>query len=87
MRHTTKLVGLGGLAAALLTLSACDDPLPADEGVEPIGPEVTEPAIPETDPVEPPAEAEAPVQPPPTLPTDNRTSEESVRPDSDTLFY
>ncbi len=87
MRHAMKLAGLGGLAAALLTLAACDNPLPADEGVEPIGPEVSEPAIPETDPVEPPANAEAPVQPPPTLPTDNRTSEESVRPDSDTLFY
>jgi len=86
MRHTMKLVGLGGLAAALLTLSACDDPLPADESVEPIGPEVTEPAIPVTEP-EPPTEVEVPTQPPPTLPTDNRTSEESVRPDSDTLFY
>lgn len=86
MRHAMKLAGLGGLAAALLTLSACGDPLPDDEGVEPIGPEVTEPAIPETEPVEPPAD-EAPIQPPPTLPTDNRTSEESVRPDSDTLFY
>ncbi|HAJ03625.1 MAG TPA: cell wall protein, partial [Brevundimonas sp.] len=56
-------------------------PLPDDEGVEPIGPEVTEPAIPETEPVEPPPETEVPIQPPPTLPTDNRTSEESVRPD------
>jgi len=87
MRHAMKLAGLGGLAATLLTLSACGDPLPDDEGVEPIGPEVTEPAIPETEPVEPPADAEVPIQPPPTLPTDNRTSEESVRPDSDTLFY
>lgn len=87
MRHATKLAGLGGLAAVLMTLSACGDPLPADEGVEPIGPEVTEPAIPETEPVEPPADAEVPIQPPPTLPTENRTSEESVRPDSDTLFY
>jgi hypothetical protein len=43
--------------------------------------------MPETEPVEPPAETEAPIQPPPTLPTDDRTSEESVRPDSDTLFY
>ncbi len=86
MRHAMKLAGLGGLAAALLTLSACGDPLPDNEGVEPIGPEVTEPAIPETEPVEPPTD-EAPIQPPPTLPTDNRTSEESVRPDSDTLFY
>ena len=40
-----------------------------------------------TEPVEPPPETEVPIQPPPTLPTDNRTSEESVRPDSDTLFY
>lgn len=87
MKHAMKLAGLGGLAAVLMTLSACGDPMPADEGVEPIGPEVTEPAMPESESVEPAAEVEAPLQPSPTLPTDNRTSEESVRPDSDTLFY
>ena len=87
MRLTPKMAGLAGIAAAVLALSACDNP-PADEGLEPIGPEVTEPEVmPEPEAVEPPAEAEVPVQPPPTLPTDNRTSEESVRPDSDTLFY
>ena len=36
MRHEMKLAGLAGLAAALLTLSACGDPLPDDEGVVPI---------------------------------------------------
>ncbi|MDP3379973.1 MAG: hypothetical protein Q8S53_16540 [Brevundimonas sp.] len=87
MKHAMNLAGLGGLAAILMTLSACGDPLPPDEGVEPIGPEVTEPAIPETEALEPLPGTEVPIQPPPTLPTDNRTSEESVRPDSDTLFY
>lgn len=82
-----KLTGLAGGAAVLLMLSGCGDPLPADEGVEPIGPEVSEPALPEPQAVEPPPAAEVPIQPPPTLPSDNRTSEESVRPDSDTLFY
>ncbi|WP_226637397.1 hypothetical protein [Brevundimonas poindexterae] len=87
MTKALTLTGLAGIAAAMLALSACDNP-PADEGLEPIGPEVAEPEVPmQPEPVEPPAEAEMPVQPPPTLPTDDRTSEESVRPDSDTMFY
>ena len=57
MKLTPKLAGLAGIAAAVLTLSACDNP-PADEGLEPIGPEIAEPEImPEPEAVEPPAEA------------------------------
>ena len=86
MKSVTGIMGFGVAVAAAFALSACDNP-PADEGLEPIGPEVVEPELPvEPEPVQPPEEA-APVQPPPTLPTDDRTSEESVRPDSDTLFY
>lgn len=86
MKRAMKLGGMVAVVAAVGALAACDNP-PADEGLEPIGPEVAEPEMTVPEPIEPPAEAEVPVEPPPTLPTDDRTSEESVRPDSDTLFY
>jgi hypothetical protein len=80
--------------AALLALStafavaACDDPRPvdddslADKAAEQAPPPVVE---------EPVAPVEAPVAPPPTdsttLPPEQRSSEESVQPESETLFY
>lgn len=76
-------------AAGALALAACDDPRHNDEQ-----PDVTPPPADQT--VAPAAEdsaapAAAPATPPPadssTLPSEKRTSEESVKPDSETLFY
>lgn len=80
--------------AALLALTtvfavaACDDPRPsedaglADKAAEQAPPPVVE---------EPVVQPETPVTPPPTdstaLPPEQRTSEESVQPESETLFY
>lgn len=85
MKRLFALVAVAGAIA----LTACDDPRPAE-------PEVMDPAMEE--PVAPSIEdAQAPVAAPDatdTPPVDNsaapaekRTSEESVRPDSETLFY
>lgn len=76
-------------AAGALALAACDDPQRNDDQ-----PDVTPPPADQT--IAPTAEdSAAPVAAtaaPPhvdssTLPSEKRTSEESVKPDSDTLFY
>ena len=73
---------------AALTLAACDRPEPTDEGLEPSPPVDVAPAPIEEAP--PPENAQVPTPSPTdstTLPPDKRTSEETVRPDSETLFY
>lgn len=82
MKRFLTLAAIG----AALAIAGCDQPEPTDEGLEPSPPvEVAPPPV-ETPPVE--------TAPPPTtptdttaLPTDERTSEETVRPESETLFY
>lgn len=78
---TFTLIGLGGLAA-------CDDPEPAREESEltveeaVVASPAEEVATPATDP------AALPSAPPvDTLPSEKRSSEESVQPESETLFY
>lgn len=82
------LIALTALSA-VAAVSACDDPQPVDADMtappvetmpeapaaEDAGVETAAP-VPETPPVDPSA-----------LPADKRTSEESVQPESETLFY
>lgn len=80
------------ILAAVLTgaaaLSACSDPEPQLEetaeapAIEPVAPPAAESAVPAT--------TEAPAAAPTdsaALPPEKRTSEESVKPESETLFY
>ena len=77
-------------AAALLGLAACDDPRPVDESMETAPPPME--VAPSAEDLAADAAAQAPAETPrpadnTALPTDQRSSEESVRPDSETLFY
>ena len=82
-----RLVALVAIAGAVV-LTACEDPRPAEpevmdapmeEPVAPSGEEIQAPvAAPEATDTSPDATPS---------PSDKRTSEESVRPDSETLFY
>ncbi|WP_312126247.1 hypothetical protein [Brevundimonas sp.] len=81
---------VAALVAAGLTLTACDNPQPQpsyeDTYVEDVAPQEAVPAEEQAAP----AVAEAPVVdtvPVETVPPDVRSSEESVQPDSETLFY
>lgn len=83
-----RLITLFAVAGAI-TLTACDDPRPAEpEVMEPPMEEIVAPSAEE---VQVPAAAPSAVDTPPvdnsTQPTQKRSSEESVRPDSETLFY
>ncbi|WP_420478597.1 hypothetical protein [Brevundimonas sp. FT23028] len=74
--------------SAVFAVAACDNPPPAeDEGLADKAAEQAPAPVIE----EPVVEAPAPVTPPPTdsttLPPEKRTSEESVQPESETLFY
>ena len=80
-----------GLAAAGLGLSACDMSAPEREDDLAPPPPIEEPVVEEVEP-EPTEEATTPTTPPPPA-TDTgdmgeaRPSEESVQPDSETVFY
>lgn len=82
-----RLFALLALAGAV-TLTACDDPRPAEPEVmqapteEPVAAAVEAVQVPvvASDAVDPAPDASA-------APTDKRTSEESVQPNSETLFY
>ncbi|WP_164511884.1 hypothetical protein [Brevundimonas fluminis] len=80
-----RILTLAAVGAAFV-VAACDRPEPTDEGLEPSPPVEVAPPPAEM----PPAET-APTPTPPTdttaLPEDKRTSEETVRPESETLFY
>jgi len=74
--------------AAGLALGACGEPERTDEGLEPTPP--VEAAPPPVEPAPVPTETPAPTTPPTdatALPDDKRSSEETVQPDSPTLFY
>ncbi len=78
-------------ATGALAVAACDDPNDSGD-LETYEPPVEAPVAPAAEDAAAPADATAPAdQPPPvdrsTLPTDKRTSEESVQPESETLFY
>ena len=74
--------------ASAVALTACEDPRPAEPEVMDMPME--EPVAPAVEEVQAPVAAPSAVDTPPdnsTSPSEKRTSEESVRPDSDTLFY
>ena len=83
MKRLFTLVALAGAVA----LTACDDPRPAEPEV--LNPPMEEPVAPAAEEVQAPVAAPSATDRPPsdTLPPEKRTSEESVRPDSETLFY
>ena len=82
-----RLFALAAIAGAV-ALTACDDPRPAEPEV--MDAPMEEPVAPAVEEVQPPVAAPPPARPPPgnpTPPAEKRSSEESVRPDSETLFY
>ena len=82
-----RLFALAAMASAV-ALTACEDPRPAEPEVMDMPME--EPVAPAVEEVQAPVAAPSAVDTPPdtsTSPSEKRTSEESVRPDSDTLFY
>lgn len=86
MKRLAALLALTGAFA----VAACDDPRPSDE--DSLADKAAEqPLAPAAEDVGVPAETVAPTPPPATDPTtippEKRTSEESVQPESETLFY
>ncbi|WP_295216020.1 hypothetical protein [uncultured Brevundimonas sp.] len=86
----TRSIFVLAAAASVLALSACDDrPSRANDdyremSVQPAPPPVKE----ETPPPSPEVQDPTPTPPPSTtLPPEERTSEQSVQPESETLFY
>ena len=83
-----RLILLAALGAGVLALTACEEP--ATEQAEVAPPPIEEPVAPAaTDQGVPAADTTAPTDTPPnsTLPPENRSSEETVQPESETLFY
>lgn len=82
-----RLFALAAIAGALAA-TACDDPRPAEPEV--MDAPMEEPVAPTVDEVQAPAAAPSATDIPPdnsASPAEKRTSEESVQPDSETLFY
>ena len=74
--------------ASAVALTACDDPRPAEPEV--MDTPIEEPVAPSIEEVQEPVAAPSATDTPPVnsrSPTEKRTSEESVQPDSETLFY
>lgn len=84
-----RLMLLAGLGVAALALAACEEPAPQQAELPP--PPMEEPMAPAaTDEGVPAADTTAPTDAPPvnsTLPPENRSSEQTVQPESETLFY
>ena len=85
--NLNRLLMIAALGAAA-AVSACDEPPAEAETVEI---QVQEPAAPAAEESAAPAVAEAPAAethaPVDTLPPEQRTSDQTVQPESDTLFY
>lgn len=86
MKRLAALLALTGAFA----VAACDDPRSSEE--DSLADKAAEqPMAPAAEDVGVPAEAVAPTAPPPAdtnaIPPEKRTSEESVKPESETLFY
>ncbi len=82
-----RLFVLVAIASAVV-LTACEDPRPAEPEV--MGDPIEEPVAPAIEDVQAPVAAPSATDTPPDnsrSPTEKRTSEESVQPDSETLFY
>lgn len=88
-RSTVTRLLLGAALASMAVLAACEEPQPQ---TRPIETPMVEDAVPAAEESAAPVAAEAPESAEPatpveTLPTDQRTSEQTVQPESDTLFY
>lgn len=84
MKRLIALVAIAGAVA----LTACEDSRPAEPEV--LDAPIEEPVAPAVEDVQAPVAAPSATDTPPdntTSPSDKRTSEESVQPDSETLFY
>ncbi|WP_332655562.1 hypothetical protein [Brevundimonas sp.] len=85
MKRLFALVAIVGAVA----LTACDDPRPAEPEV--MDPAMEEPVAPSIEEVQAPVAEPGATDTPPTdnsaAPAEKRSSEESVQPDSETLFY
>ena len=82
-----RLFALAAIASAV-ALTACEDPRPAEPEV--MGAPMEQPVAPAVEEVQAPVAAPSATDSLPdnsTSPTEKRTSEESVQPDSETLFY
>ncbi|HYC98881.1 hypothetical protein [Brevundimonas sp.] len=81
-----RLFALVAIAGAV-SLTACDDPRPAEPEV--MDAPLDEPLAPSAEAVQAPVAAPSATDTPSNeaLPAEKRTSEESVRPESETLFY
>jgi outer membrane biosynthesis protein TonB len=81
---------LAAAAMGVMALSACDDrPSRSDDDYREAPVETTPPPAPVEQPAPPPQVEDPTPTPPPstTLPPEERTSEQSVQPESETLFY
>ena len=82
------LMLLTALSAAGVALAGCEEPAPQQAEVAPppmeapVAPAATDAGVPAADTT---ASTDAP--PTSTLPPENRSSEETVKPESETLFY
>lgn len=84
------IIAFGAIGLLTAGLGACDNFQPprdeqadmASDAVDPMADAAEDSAAPAADP-----SAVDPTPTPPTLPADNRTNEESVKPESETLFY
>lgn len=82
MKRLLVLLALSGV----VMVSACEDPRPAEPEVadammEPVAPSIDAAAAPVAEPSAPPPLESS------TLPSEKKTSEQSVQPESETLFY
>lgn len=84
-----KRLILAGVLAAASVLAACEEPAPREdtmaESVEPpiLAPAAEDVAVPATAP----SAVDVPPADPSALPPEKRSSEETVQPESETLFY
>lgn len=82
-----RLFALAAIAGAV-AVAACEDPRPAEPEV--MDAPMEEPVAPSVEEVQAPVAAPSATDSPPSnsvAPAEKRTSEESVQPDSETLFY
>lgn len=80
-----KRLMLAAMIGALSALAACSDPAPEPEDT--VEPPVEAPVAPLPEETPLPATTPAPPVDSTTLPPESRTSEETVKPESETLFY
>lgn len=85
------MIVLAAAALGALSLVGCDDRQSSDRDYDAAPPVEAPPATPEEDQdkaqTPPPVTDPAPTPPPERLEPENRTSEQSVQPESETLFY